>query len=230
MTATLRTGDFEGPLDLLLQLVTEQKLPITEVALATVTEQYFAYLKTLPESQGRELADFLVIATKLVYLKSRELLPSAASEEEDGASLADQLRLYQRFVAASKQVLALWQAGRVAYGRVEPLIKNLEFILPANARGADLQTAFNYLLARLKPVAPLPEVAIDRSITIRERIQKIFDWLKKLKRVSFRELFRGAKSKTEVIVGFLALLELVKQEKIAISQNAAFADMEIKPV
>ncbi|MDO8625941.1 MAG: segregation/condensation protein A [Candidatus Magasanikbacteria bacterium] len=230
MPIDLKLEKFAGPLDLLLQLIGEDKLNITDVALAKVTEQYLAYLNTLEHERPDELADFLVVATRLVFMKSRELLPVLTPDEDEGISLAEQLKMYQKFVVASKVVLALWERKLLAYGRAEPLLRPAAFVLPANARAQNLRVAIGELLKRLKPVAPLPEVSIDKSITLRERIQKIFDFLRQWKKISFRELFKGAKNKTEIIVGFLALLELMKQDKIAISQPQAFSDMEIKHV
>lgn len=230
MPTNLKLEKFEGPLQLLLELIGEEKLNITEIALAEVTEQYLAYLNTLENERPEALADFLVVATRLVFLKSRELLPTLSADEEDGISLADQLKMYQKFVEASKIVLAKWEEKKHAYGREEPPLKSIEFVLPANALAQNLLDSISNLLKRLKPVAPLPQVSIDKSISLRERVQKIFDYLKQWKRVSFNEMFGGAKNKTEVIVGFLALLELMKQNKVAISQGVAFSDMEIKHV
>lgn len=227
MLATLKIGSFEGPLDLLLQLIDGQKLPITDISLSAVTEQYFAYVHSLGENQSEALADFLVIGTKLVYLKSRELLPDLTPEGE-GLPLAEQLRLYQRFIVASRQVVALWNQARLAYGRVHPLRKAATFSVPANATPLNLHAAFTQLLVRLKPINALPQAQIDRTVSLRERISHIFEFLKQWKKASFRQLVHGAKSKTEVIVGFLAVLELFKQDKVSVEQAAAFGDMEIK--
>jgi segregation and condensation protein A len=229
MSTTLKTGSFEGPLDLLLQLIDAQKLPITDISLSAVTEQYFAYLNSLDERKSEALADFLVVGTKLVYLKSRELLPDLTPEGE-GIPLAEQLRLYQRFVAASKMVVSLWNEPRLAYGREHPVRRAESFALPNNATTLNLQAAMHALIKRLKPIAPIPEAHIDRTISLRERIAHIFDFLQQWKKTTFSHLVSGAKSKTEVIVGFLAVLELLKQDKVAITQPHAFSDMEIHHV
>lgn len=221
---------FSGPLDLLLALIEQEKLSITEIALAKVTEQYFAQLEKLEENRPEELADFLVIATKLVYLKSRELLPQLAPEEEEGPSLADQLKMYKRYLDASREILKNWEAGRVAYGRLEPSIKPEGFVLPVNGKTNDLRDSFLFLLKRIKPINPLPKVSIDRAITVKARLQSIHDLLNKHRRLSFSQLLSSAENKTEVIVSFLALLELVKTGSAAVKQDATFADLEILKV
>lgn len=225
---TLET--FQGPLDLLLQLIEQEKLSITEIAVSQVTEQYFEYLKKLEESRPEELADFLVIATKLVYLKSRQLLPYLYPEEDEGPSLAEQLKLYKRYADASKEIERLWNRGCVGYGRIESPLPLKKFVAPVNARAVDLRAALINLLNRLKPLATLPQVAINHSVTIRQKLENLQAALQKLKKLSFSDLVRSAQSKTEVIISFLAVLELVKQQQAAIQQGKTFGEMVIKRV
>lgn len=223
----IKLEQFTGPLDLLLQLIGEQKLNITDIALSQVTEQYFVYLNKLEDNRPEELADFLVIATKLVYLKSRQLLPEAVSESEEGPSLADQLKMYKRYLDASKELLQMWNKGLIGYGRLEPPVKPEGFVLPANAHSEDLKNSYYQLLKRLKPINPLPRAIIDRAITVKDKIEVIYNLLKKHRRLSFSQLLASAESKTEVIINFLALLELVKSGSAAIKQIKSFADLEI---
>ena len=125
--------EFDGPLDLLLSLVDEKKMEITEVSISSVTEPFLEYLDTLEEKDAQELADFLVVAAKLLLMKSRTLLPQFAPEEDDGVSLEDQLRLYRRFVEVSKKINTLWlDDSKKGYGRVEPPIRSEEVIKPNN--------------------------------------------------------------------------------------------------
>ncbi len=226
----LKLSQFEGPLELLLNLIEQQELSITEVAIADVTEQFFKHLDTLDESRSEELADFLVIATKLVYLKSKHLLPYLYPEENEGPSLADQLKLYKKYADASKIIEKLWQSGKLAYGRVEPPIHMEEFILPENATADHLRRSFALLLKKIQPPNPLPEVRIDRTVSVKQKIQSIFEAIQKFKKMSFKDILDNSESKTEVIVSFLALLELVKQEKVYIDQVNAFDNMSIKKV
>ena len=163
-----------------------------------------------------------------MYLKSRVLLPYLYPEEDEGPSLADQLKMYQQYVEASKKIAELWEGGQMAYGRVEPPIKMKEFVLPVNAKTDDLYSSMVKLIARLKPINPLPRVAIDRGISVRDKIDKILSTLKKLKRVSFKEILADSNNKTEVIISFLAVLDLLKSAKAVAYQDSSFSDLEIK--
>ncbi|HRY36530.1 MAG TPA: segregation/condensation protein A [Candidatus Magasanikbacteria bacterium] len=221
---------FTGPLDLLLGLIEEEKMEISEVSISQVTEQFFVYLNALEEKCPEELSDFLVVATRLVYLKSKNLLPYLLPEEDEGPDLADQLRLYKMFVKASVKIDEMWNGDKLAYGRFEPPIRPLEFVLPQNADLENLRIFYLNLLKRLKPADPLPQVKIDRSISVKKQIESIYNLLKTTKKVSFSEIIKGSGSRTEVIVNFLALLELIKAEKIFITQNNSFEDIEINKI
>ncbi len=228
MLAELKLEKFEGPLDLLLQLIDQEKLSITEVAIAKVTEQFFLYLDKLEEDRPEKLADFLVVATKLIHLKSHSLLRYAMPETEDnGPALADQLKLYKQYVDASRTIISLWQQGKIAYGRIEPPIKNKEFALPTNVNQDNLYKAMTGLLRRLKPVEALPKVTIDHSVSVKQKIDVIRNLLKGNKEFSFNTLLSSAQNKSEVIMNFLAVLELVKEKSIFVKQSLSFDDMLI---
>lgn len=231
MVKEIKLGQFEGPLELLLRLIEGEQMKITEVSISAVTGQFFNYLRTLEEADPEELADFLVVASRLVYLKSRHLLPYLhPPEEEEGASLADQLRLYKKYADASRSVEERWRSGGVSYGRLEPMRPPAGFVLPLNGSAGDLRRAFAGLLARLKPIAVLPKVAIDRAVSVKEKIAAICAAFGRAKKLSFRELLGADAGRTEVIVNFLAVLELVKEQKVSVAQRAAFADMILNKV
>lgn len=230
MVAAVTLEQFQGPLDLLLSLIEEEKMVITDISISHVTEQFFQYLTTLEEKNPEELADFLVVASRLVFLKSKNLLPYLLPKEDEGPSLADQLKLYKRYADASKSVLALWERGRVAYGRVEPPTPVEGFLMPLNATGEHLKNSFLVLLKRLKPLAALPQVSIDRTISVKQKIESIFKTLQDFKNINFGDVIKGATSRTEVIVSFLAILELVKQERVAANQADAFGDLVLTRV
>lgn len=223
----IKLEKFEGPLELLLSLIEQEELVITEISLSKVTEQFLAYLNTLEAQAPDELATFLVVATKLVYLKSKHLLPYLLPQEDEGPSLADQLKLYKRYADAAKDIEIIWSEAKVAYGRIEPPIPVEGFFIPSNASTLDLNGSFHNLLKRLKPVAALPQVQINHSVSVKQKIESIYAAVKKWSNVRFTQLMQGAEGKTEIIVSFLALLELIKQDKIMIEQTTSFADMEI---
>lgn len=228
MPAELKLEKFEGPLDLLLKLIDEQELSITDISLTKVIEQFFVYMDDLEVRQAEELADFLVIATKLVYLKSRELLPYLLSKDEDDEmGLAEQLKLYKQYLEATKYVKEKWENGAMSFGRTEPLRKSEKFEVPKNAKSEHLYTMMLSLVSRLKPIKPLPEAKIDKSISIKNKIENFYNLLTKHRQISFSHLINESKNRTEVIITFLALLELTKQQKINFQQTGSFSDILI---
>lgn len=223
---TIRFKEFDGPLDLLLSLLDEKKMEISEVAISSVTESYLEYLDTLEVINPQELADFLVIATRLLFLKSKTLLPEFGLDEDEGMRLEDQLKLYRQFVEASKKINVLWlDDTRKGYGRIESPVVAEEFIAPPRLDTKILYEFICRLISRLEPPKALPQTKIDKSVSMKEKIDAIRTLLTTRKNFGFQEILSQAHSKTEVIVSFLALLELVKQKSIHIRQDEAFGDM-----
>jgi segregation and condensation protein A len=228
---TFQTAKFEGPLDLLLQLVEQEELAITEVSLATVADQFVAYVR---EGKGKippeELADFLVVAAKLVYMKSRLLLPSLVADElEEGPDLATQLRLYQQFVAASRTINKLWESDRVSFARERRPIRSLEqtFSPPPDMTTGLLRELMQGVVDRLAPLKKMPEAAMKRVITIQDKIASLADKLRRHASFRFSTFMEHAKDKGEIVVSFLALLELVKQRVVKVAQADLFHEIDI---
>ncbi len=219
---------FTGPLDLLLNLVGEQKMDISDVSLSTVTEQYLKYLEQIEIKEPEEMADFLLIAARLLLLKSKKLLPMLQPEEDEGPSLEDQLRLYQAFVEASKKLNKRWLSGIRSDFRVEPPRRPSEFVPPKNLSQTLLQEFFLKLLQRIKPLPELPQARMDKAVSVRDKIETIRALLQKAESVSFRDFLGKASNRSEVIASFLALLELVKTEKVILKQKKTFEDILIE--
>jgi len=211
----IKLEQFSGPLDLLLSLIKDNELNITELALSEITEQYLKYLDKLEDNRAEELADFL---------------PQFGPEEEEGPSLEEQLKLYKTFVDLSRKVNKLWNYKDRSVFRVEPPRKAESFVAPVNLDKSVLYDNMVQLLNRLKPLKPLPETRIDKAISMKEKLDKIRNILKKNKSINFLELLENANNRTEVIVSFLALLELVKQKAVILKQEATFADIAIERV
>jgi segregation and condensation protein A len=229
MMEEIKLEKFEGPLDLLLQLVELEKLSITDVSLSKITEQFLKYIEKLEKDSSDELSDFLVIATKLVYMKSRILLPYLQPEEDSGPSLADQLKMYKQYVEASKKIKILWENNQISYGRAEPVRRPKEFILPMNARIVDLKEAMERVVVRLRPLSVLPKIIIDRAINIKDKVRIILQMLGKIKKMRFAEITENS-NKTELIISFLALLELMRDNKANTYQKNPFAEMIIEKI
>ncbi len=230
MSTEIKLEKFQGPLDLLLRLIEQEKLNISEVSLSQITEQYLAYLEKLSSGRSEELADFLLIATRLVYMKSRGLLPQLLPEEDEGPGLAEQLKLYKQYIEASRKINILWNAGRLAYGRAEPPVKPSGFVMPANAYPTDLRAAIGELIKRLRPLHPLAEVVIDATMSVKEKIKHLREMLKQYRQFSFAQLAGTAKNRSELIANFLALLELVKEEAARVRQGRAYGEMMVEKI
>jgi len=230
MVPEFKLKQFTGPLDLLLSLIDDQKMDISEIALSEVTEQYLAHLESIEEAEPQELADFLVVATRLLYIKSKLLLPSLAGDEDDGAQLEDQLRLYRAFVEASKKLNKMWLDETHGYVRIEPPTKPTHIEMPANVHLDVLHSVMVHIITRLAPPKPLPQAYIDRAVSLKEKVETLRNLLKKARRVGFTELLEDANSRTEIIVSFLALLELVKQHTAVINQTDNFSNIFIERV
>lgn len=223
----IKVATFSGPLDLLLQLIERQELDISQVSLATVTDQYIATLQAMDELPVDELADFLVIAAKLLLIKSRLLIPGEATVDDGAFDLEKQLKMYQAFVAAAKNVAKLYNRHRVLYPRegyaaLEPIFNPPEHIVVD-----DLHDMFTGVLKELEPITRLPQTVIVRTINIRQKIEQITKRLVAERSTSFHELLRQAQNKTDVIITFLAILELVKLRTAAVVQESLYADLRI---
>lgn len=228
---TFQVEKFEGPLTLLLQLVEQEELDITEIALAKVADQFVVYVR---EQQGKiapeELADFLVVAAKLVYMKSKLLLPSLAAEElDEGPDLATQLRLYQQFVSASRLINGMWESDRVSFARERRPVRALQptFSPPPALTTGILRELMNQVVERLAPLKELPQTAMKRVVTIQDKISALAHRLRSHASFRFSTFMEHAKDKAEVVVSFLALLELVKQRVVKVAQAELFEEIDI---
>jgi segregation and condensation protein A len=224
---------FQGPLDLLLHLIEREELDITTVALAHVTDQYLAHLAVPNEIEVELLTDFLVVATKLLFIKSQALLPKPPpslidEEEEDiGDQLARQLRAYKQFRTAAQVLRQREEEGLRNFVRLasatnlEPRLSFGEVTLD------DLITAVRQALA-VRPQDPaVGEVVSPITVSISQQMTLIRNELTRHKKINFRRLLHQATSRMEIIVTFLALLELIKQYTIEVRQENPFGDIII---
>lgn len=225
---------FQGPLDLLLHLIEREELDITEVSLAQVTNQYLDYLAHVEEQSPDQLADFMVVAARLILIKSRVLLPGPprapqAGDDEDADDLVQQLIEYKKFKEAASWLQELGDQGQHSYVRlpgappIDPVVDLGDVTLD------DLLRAVREALA-LQPPAP----SVDRTvppvtITIADQMRLIEQRATAGRPLSFRHLLERATSRIEVIVTLLALLELVKQLRVTMHQDRSFGEILIAP-
>lgn len=222
---------FEGPLDLLLELITHAELDITKIALAQVTDQYIAYLKHVSEHELGELSNFLVIATRLLLIKSEALLPRPPEreegEEDPGDALARQLIAYKKYKQVALLLGERESKGVRTYLRLAPSPSVAAQIDLSDYGVNDLFEAFVEVLSAMPKTEPLQKVITPPKISIRSIIANIVEQLREKGRTTFRLLLKSTPSRVEIVVSFLAVLELVKQRKVRVHQEKVFGEIEI---
>ena len=227
------TEVYEGPLDLLLQLIERAELDITKLALAQVTDQYLAHLRAMQERAADEVSAFLVIAARLVQIKSEALLPRPPSrqpgEEDPGEALAQQLILYRRYRKIADLLAAREEAGLRTYLRLAPPVK-LEAALDLSGFSpADLVSTARTIFAAARDKPSLNSVVPAPRVTIREKIDLITRTLRRFKHTTFQRLLNERHSRLDVVVTFLAILELVKRHLVHARQQQLFGEIDIEP-
>jgi len=227
-------GVFKGPLGLLLHLIEREELDITRVSLARVTGQYLEYLAAMEELRVDDLADFVVVAARLVLIKSQALLPRPPApppeaEEDAGDALIRQLLIYKQFKQSAQHLQE--RHGQRSYvrlaspPRVEARIEHLEPV----SLGELLAAARRAMQAR-PPAPPVDGVVTPFSITIGDQIHLITHTLTRQTQISFTRLLTETYSRQEVSITLLAVLELIKQYKVQARQEQMFGEIVILPL
>jgi segregation and condensation protein A len=229
-TQEIRLPTFEGPLELLLILIQRDELDITTISLAQVTDQYMAHLSKLERLQVGELAAFVVIAAKLLLIKSAALLPKPSGEareaDEVGEELVQQLQLYKRFKEVAALLAMRDETGLRSYVRIASAPKldptlDLTGVTPHQLM-ATVQEALNAL-----PAPPVGQVVSPIRITINDQITLILQHLALEPEVEFREILSCAALRVEIIVTLQAVLELIKRARIGVQQEYLFGPIYI---
>lgn len=230
------TDVYSGPLDLLLQLIEKAELDITRLALAQVTDQYLEYMHHLENQDASEVSAFLVIAARLVQIKSsallpRPVLPGIQLEEDPGEALARQLILYKRFKELSRFLEEQDSNNKRTYLRLDssPRAQFSAKLDMEDLTILDIVSAAREIFGDPNNLAPLSEVVSFPRVTIREKISSILEYLRKGRELSFDQLYEKNKTRVEIVVTFLALLELVKRHMVGASQTSLFGDIHLYP-
>lgn len=230
---TVQLPVFEGPLDLLLHLIERSELDITKVALAQVTGQFLSYLHSIHEKRLDEVAGFLAIAAKLVQIKSEALLPRPPErepgEEDPGEALARQLRLYREFKRAAGFLRDRQESGLRTYIRLAPPPRLPPRLDLSGLTMEDLFRSAWSALSRKEEAQPLSVIVSAPKVTIREQIRHIAQSIRRDGRAFFHHLVGGFRTRMEVVVAFLAMLELVKRRQVILRQSDLFGEIEVLP-
>lgn len=227
------TPVYEGPLDLLLHLIERAELDITRLSLAQVTDQFLGYIHSHSILAAEEMSGFLVIAAKLIQIKSEVLLPRPPlreeGEEDPGEALARQLRLYRKFKMAAAHLYDLESLGQHTYLRLSPPPKIIGTLDLSGISIDDLFEAARIILTGNTSQEELKTVVAPSAITIRQKINQIVSRLRLAGRSTFHSFIQSTRSRLEIVVTFLAMLELIKRDQIQVSQQSLFGEIDIEP-
>lgn len=233
MSTHIQLEIYEGPLDLLLHLIKKNEVSITDIPIATITEQYLATLELMQGLNLDVAGEFLVMAATLVHIKSKMLLPPGedeGDEEEDGIDPRDELvrRLleYQRFKEAAEELEKRDILRRDVFVRPFEAPEQAESWELEKISIFDLLSALRHVLERL-PADAVHEVTLEK-ISVREKMSLILDDLHRKGKMIFQSLFEGASSRLEVVVTFLAMLELAKMRAVRIRQEERLGPIVIE--
>lgn len=224
---------FNGPLDLLLELIEEQKLNITEMSIAQVANDYLEFIRNEESVSLENLAEFVNIASKIILIKSRSILPMlevTPEEEKEIKDLEKQLKLYKQFKEAADKIGLLVKNKNRLYSRDYLLGISAVFSPPENINVFDLKKTFRKIIDQIVLPEKLPEEAVRDIITLEDKINELQKTLQERVEVSFSQIRASAGDKIEIIVSFLALLELVKQRIVSAEQGKLFEEIKISKI
>lgn len=217
---------FEGPLDLLLYLIRKNDLDIYEISISQITSEYLAYLDVLKDLKLDMAGEFLVMASTLMQMKARMLLPSHSTEEEKGpdprAELINRLLEYQRFKLASKELDVRLQSNKDVHYRGAPLFSEADYHLDASL--FDLLDAFRDVLRDLKP--EVREIVYE-EVPIEEKVREILAFLSERTFATFKEILQRETARKGLIITFLAVLELIRLKQIVARQGDVFGEIRV---
>lgn len=229
---SVKTDVFEGPLELLLDLIEKRKLLINDISLATVTDDFMTEVAKRQELSLPNTTHFVVLAATLLLIKSKSLLPTLdlSSEEEDSIEdLEERLRLYQIYREAAKTVEAAF-GKKVLISRRAPRQQKVVFRPDTYTTLSSLKQAMTTVISDLPVTEVKPKVRVKPTVTLEEMIGRLQNRIEKQVKTSLQDLVGKQTEKTTVIVGFLAVLESVKQGSILVAQLNRFDDIEIESV
>jgi len=247
MVYELQVGEWSGPLEKLLELIEAEKLGISEVSLAKVTDGFLKYLEKFREGGGEEegfrmdlrvLADFIQVASRLIFLKSKYLLPGLALTDDEEAEIKDleeRLKIYQRLKPAIRELNKLWKESHKSYSRPYFLGRGGAGLAPGQTifyPGTKLdiesmQGALGQLFETVKTFELETETIKEKIITLEEKISEVLSRVQQEGDTQFRHL-SGAKSRSEMIVVFLAVLHLAREQLVLLEQMENFSEIMVK--
>ena len=237
MEYEVKIDAFEGPLDLLLHLIKESKVDIWDIKIVDITDQYLNYIQAMENLNLNVASDYLVMASELIEMKSKMLLPRVADneevEEEDPREvLIKRLVEYQKYKDMTKNFKELESIRHEFYTKAPENLKEYveeEMVVSNDVTLDDLMLAFQKFLERKKASQPLSTTVTKKEITVEERRKSIRSILRKKGKVDFFELFEVV-TKEYVVVTFLAILEMARKNELTIYQENDFEQIIVEVV
>jgi segregation and condensation protein A len=224
---TVKTAAFDGPLDMLLTLIEDRKMLISDISLAQVADDFLAYISGQQSYPLSDTAQFLVVAATLLLIKSRALLPVlelTADEEGDIKDLERRLALLSIFRTASQQ----FDTQHPQFLAPGVTVRDPLFVPPPDVSLVSLEHAIRDVLAAAPRQAERIEVSVDPVISLDEMIDRLTTRVQRAIKLSFSEFTQGAANSMDVVVSFLAMLELVKRGCASVEQGAHFDEITIE--
>lgn len=226
---SIKTDSYEGPFEVLLDLIEARKLLVNDLALANITEDYIQHVRSQEAFPVEETANFIQIAATLLLIKSKSLIPDLILTEEENSDIEDlkrRLLAYEKVREASRELARIWgKSIMVSAGEHPPE----PFFVPSNDLSKEtLVDALTRILAARETVEELPEARIKSLVSIEEIMDQLTKRVQSAMTLSFKDFTGNTKEKIQIIVSFLALLELVKQGAVAAEQYEQHGDIRIK--
>ncbi|MEA2007238.1 MAG: ScpA family protein [Patescibacteria group bacterium] len=226
----VKTKQFEGPLHLLLELIENQKLDITRVSLTHVADDFLAHIEKEKGIGLGSLSEFLLISSQLILLKSKALLPIfefTQEEEEDLEDLQQRLIEYQKFQKISEEIGKARELNKISFSRDEERTF-LSVFIPQDISSKYLNEVYVNILQEVPAKEDLAEHVMEEVVSLEEKIVQLKDTIEKRMKIAFHETVEQAESKVDVVVTFLAMLEMIKQRIVSVQQSEMFGEIIIK--
>lgn len=236
---TLTINNFEGPLDLLCYLIDKKKMSILDISLVELTDAYLEYLKEMEDLNLEIASEFLIMASTLLYIKSKKLLPETEEEEEEEESEEDILNRITEYKKYKEVTKTLTEMYRENSGSLVKPTENLE--LPLNKAEVeftieDLKESYLNILSRNKKKinnssTNVEKLAVLEKYTVRSKVKEMIDVLFKKTSFVFNKMFNvKEKNQVEIVTAFLGMLELAKLKKVSIKQEGLFEDINVNKI
>ncbi len=225
---SIKTDSYEGPFEVLLDLIEARKLLVNDLTLANITEDFITHVRTQESFPVEETANFIQIAATLLLIKSKSLIPDLALTDDENADVEDlkrRLAAYEKVREAARELSRIYgRSVMVPAGERPP---EVVFAPSRDLSASALAEALARVLAAREAVEELPEARVKPLVTIEEMMDRLAKRVQKAMTISFKDFASNQKEKIEVIVSFLALLELVKQGAVAAEQYGEHGDIRI---